>query len=143
MQFCARCGFLAEEEICQFCASARRDQTIICVVAEATDVFAIERTNDYHGLYHVLGGVISPLDGMTPDKLSIPALEERLERVEEVIIALPASTAGESTAIYISRILHEKGVKASRIARGIPMGAQFDYIDEVTMTRALEGRSEI
>lgn len=143
VHFCKTCHFLAEQEECDFCQSVRRNRNQICVVSEIADVIAIERTNDYHGLYHVLGGVLSPLDRIGPDDLNINSLLLRLKDIEEVIIALPASTAGESTAIYISRLLHPRGVKVSRIARGIPMGAQLDYIDEVTMARAMEGRSEI
>ena len=144
IRFCGQCNYLAEDEFCEFCNSSRRLETHICVVAEVTDVLAVERTNDYHGLYHVLGGVLSPLDGVGPDNLNIDGLMKRLENVEEVILALPASTSGESTSIYLSRMLHQKGVsKISRIARGIPMGAQLDFIDEVTMARALEGRSEL
>jgi recombination protein RecR len=144
VHFCKQCGYLAEEELCEFCRSPRRNTSQICVVAEVTDVLAIERTNDFQGLYHVLGGLLSPLDGVGPDDLNISGLFERLEGVDEIIVALPASTSGESTAIYLSRLLHKKGVeKISRLARGIPMGAQLDFIDEVTMSRALEGRSEL
>ncbi len=144
IRFCAQCNYLAEDEFCEFCNNSRRRKKYICVVAEVTDVLAVERTNDYNGLYHVLGGVLSPLDGVGPDKLNIDDLMQRLEDVEEVILALPASTSGESTSIYLSRLVHQRGVsKISRIARGIPMGAQLDFIDEVTMARALEGRSEL
>ena len=144
VHFCEQCGYLSEEKYCEFCRNPRRNGNQICVVAEVTDVLAVERTNDYQGLYHVLGGLLSPLDGIGPEDLSISALMERIDGVDEVIIALPASTSGESTAIYLSRLLHKKGVgKISRIARGIPMGAQLDFIDEVTMSRALEGRSEL
>ena len=143
VHFCKNCNFLAEEDECEYCKSPRRSQKQICVVSEIPDVVAIERTNDYHGLYHVLGGVISPLDGVGPDNLTIDMLLKRVVDIDEVIIALPASTAGESTSIYLSRLIHPMGVRVSRIARGIPMGAQLDYIDEVTITRAMEGRSEI
>ena len=131
---------ISEEDPCDVCSDAKRDRSVICVVEDAMDVIAIEKTSEYRGLYHVLGGILSPLDGIGPDDLNIDGLINRLDEVEEVILATNPSMEGETTAHYLTKLLKPKGIKVSRLARGLPVGSDVEYIDEATLSRALEGR---
>lgn len=145
VRFCTICGNIAEEETCNICRDARRDQTIICVVEEAKDVEVIERTGSYRGLYHVLGGAIDPIRGIGPDQLRIRGLMSRLSsnQINEIIIATDPNIEGEATATYLARMLDTMGVPASRLALGLPVGGDLEYADEVTLGRAFEGRRTI
>ena len=142
---CPVCQNLTDQDLCPLCADERRDHSVICVVAEPKDVIAMERAREYNGVYHVLHGVISPLNHMGPDDIRIRELLNRVAQggVQEVIMATNPDTEGEATALYISRLLRTLGVKVTRLAYGIPVGSQLEYADEVTLTRALEGRKEI
>jgi recombination protein RecR len=142
VRFCAICGNVSEQETCTICRDPRRDQTLICVVEEAKDVVAIERTREFRGLYHVLGGAISPIDGIGPDDLRIRQLMTRLAdgEVQEIIIATDPNLEGEATATYLSRLLHTLEIKVTRLASGLPVGGDLEYADEVTLGRAFEGR---
>ncbi|WP_397546461.1 recombination mediator RecR [Rhodothermus marinus] len=155
---CAICFNVTDEEVCAICRSPRRDHATICVVEEPSDVLALERTGEYRGVYHVLGGVISPLDGIGPDDLRIRELvarvaptngdperaalypEGRVPRVQEVILALNPNVEGDTTAYYLAQLLKPLGVRVTRIARGLPIGGDLEYADEATLSRALEGR---
>lgn len=138
---CSVCCNITEGDPCTICASPKRDPQIICVVEEPSDVIAIEKTNDFRGLYHVLGGALSPLDGIGPDELKARELLVRLPgSVVEVILALNPTVEGEATTIYLTRLLKPLGVKVSRLARGIPVGGNLEFADEATLSRALEGR---
>ncbi|HEY3318001.1 MAG TPA: recombination mediator RecR [Coriobacteriia bacterium] len=145
IRFCSRCFNFAEGEICEICAEPRRDATAICVVEEPRDVVAIERTGEFHGTYHVLGGAISPIDGIGPDQLRVRELIVRLEdgSVTEVVVATNPNVEGETTAIYLARLIKPLGVKVTRIASGLPVGGDLEYADEVTLGRALEARREM
>jgi recombination protein RecR len=142
---CSVCFNIAETDPCRICGDAQRDRSLICVVEEPLDVLAIERTGQYDGLYHVLHGAISPMEGVGPEDLRIAELTRRLgtNPVQEVILATNPSLEGESTAMYISRQLGPLGVRVTRLAHGLPMGGDLEYADEVTLTRALEGRREM
>ncbi|WP_210508539.1 recombination mediator RecR [Naasia sp. SYSU D00057] len=142
VRFCVECGNVADQERCNICRDARRNRTLICVVEEAKDVVAIERTREFRGLYHVLGGAISPIDGVGPEDLRIRELLQRLSDgvVEEVIIATDPNLEGEATATYLSRLLRTLEVRVSRLASGLPVGGDLEYADEVTLGRAFEGR---
>ncbi|MCI8649990.1 MAG: recombination protein RecR [Anaerotruncus sp.] len=142
---CKVCQSLTEAELCPICADTARDRGIICVVENSQDVIAFERTREYHGLYHVLHGLISPMDGIGPDQLHIKELLARLGsgEVQEVVMATNPTVEGEATAMYIARLLKPMGVRVTRLAYGIPVGGNLEYADEVTLYRALEGRSEI
>ena len=142
VRFCATCGNVAEAEECRICLDPQRDGTAICVVEEPRDVQAIERTREFRGRYHVLGGAISPLDGIGPDDLRIAQLMQRLGdgEVTEVIIATDPNMEGEATATYLSRMLQVLEIKVSRLASGLPVGGDLEYADEVTLGRAFEGR---
>jgi recombination protein RecR len=142
IRFCSVCFNLAEGERCDICADSRRDQSTICVVEDPDSLIAIEASGEYRGVYHVLHGVISPLDGIGPDRLKIAELLERVARqpVQEVILATNPDTSGESTALLISRLLRERNVKVSRIAFGVPMGGDLRYTDKMTLARSLEFR---
>jgi recombination protein RecR len=142
VKFCDICGNVTEEETCSICRDPRRSQTVICVVEEAKDVAAIERTREFRGLYHVLGGVISPIDGIGPDDLRFAQLVRRLadSTVTEVIIATDPNLEGEATATYLSRLLVQPGLRVTRLASGLPVGGDLEYADEVTLGRAFEGR---
>ena len=142
---CAVCQNLTDQELCAICADPERDHSLICVVAEPKDVIAMERAREYHGVYHVLHGVISPLSHVGPDDLRIRELLSRVSQggVREVIMATNPDTEGEATAMYLSRLLRPMDVKVTRLAYGIPVGSQLEYADEVTLLRALEGRQEI
>jgi len=141
VRFCNICGNLTDGETCHICRDGTRDSHIICVVKDARDVMAIERTREYRGVYHVLGGSLSPLDGIGPDDLRIKQLLERIkEGVNEVILATNPDVKGEATAVYISRLLTPMGVKVTRIAHGVPVGGELEYTDEVTLQKSFEGR---
>ena len=142
---CPVCQNLTDEEMCPICADETRDHSTICVVAEPRDVIAMERSREYTGVYHVLHGVISPLNHVGPDDIRIRELLARLQdgSVQEVIMATNPDTEGEATAMYLSRLLRPSGVKVTRLAYGIPVGSQLEYADEVTLLRALEGRREM
>lgn len=145
VRFCQICGNVAEQETCSICRDPRRSPTTICVVEEAKDVVAIERTREFRGLYHVLGGAISPIDGIGPDDLRISQLLGRLAdgTVTEVIIATDPNLEGEATATYLTRLLVQPGLTVSRLASGLPVGGDLEYADEVTLGRAFEGRRTI
>ncbi|MBN2356221.1 recombination protein RecR [candidate division KSB1 bacterium] len=141
VKHCSICFNITEQDPCPICRDDNRDKRLICVVEEANDVMAVEKTGEYRGLYHVLGGALSPLDGIGPEDLTIKPLLARLtEDVEEVIIATNPNTEGEATAFYLAKLIKPLQIKISRIARGIPVGADIEYADEITLTRALEGR---
>lgn len=141
---CTVCGTLTESEVCPICADSKRDHAVICVVKDVQDVEALEKTGEYRGVYHVLGGSISPADGVFPDDINIPKLLERVDdTVSEVILATSTDVAGQATAAYLQEELKPRGVKVSRIAYGIPVGTSLQYADEVTLARALEGRSTV
>ena len=142
---CRVCQSLTEGELCPICADSARDGSVICVVEDSQDVLAFERTREYHGLYHVLHGLISPMDGIGPDQLHIKELLARIGsgEVKEVIMATNPTVEGEATAMYLARLLKPMGVRVTRLAYGIPVGGNLEYADEVTLYRALEGRSEI
>ncbi len=142
---CSRCFTFSENDPCAICASPRRDNSVICVVEEPGDVLAIEKAGCFQGLYHVLQGVLAPMEGIGPDQLKIQELLRRLEHesVDEVIIATSSTAAGEATASYLSSLLSEKGIKTSRIACGIPMGTDLKYADQITLKRAMESRTDI
>ena len=142
--FCARCQNITDVDPCAICADARRDQTKVCVVEQPLDILALERTRSYNGLYHVLHGAISPIDGVGPGDLKVQELVERLQNhgVEELILATNPSLQGEATATYVQRQIAGLGLKITRLARGLPSGADLEYADDVSLTRALEGRQE-
>ena len=139
---CTRCCNLAEDELCPICKNSSRDQSVICVVEDPRDVFAFERTHEFEGTYHVLHGVISPMNGVGPEDITIKELLSRMGDgvVQEVIMATNPTVEGEATAMYISRLLKPMGITVSRLAYGVPVGADLEYADEVTLTKALEGR---
>ena len=143
--YCSTCNNITAIDPCVFCTGATRDQSIICVVEEPQNVMVVERTREYRGLYHVLMGVLSPLQGTGPDDLRIKGLLERVSAggVDEVILATSPTVEGEATAVYLARLLRPLGVRASRIAMGVPVGSDLEYADEVTMTRAMDGRRDI
>jgi recombination protein RecR len=142
VRFCQICGMISDQETCGICSDARRNPAMICVVEEAKDVLAIERTREYRGYYHVLGGAISPIDGIGPDDLRISSLMTRLadSSVTEVIVATDPNLEGEATATYLSRLLVQPGLTVTRLASGLPVGGDLEYADEVTLGRAFEGR---
>lgn len=150
VKFCARCHNVTDHDPCSICASTKRDSSTICIVEESSDVMAIERTNDYRGVYHVLGGVISPLDGIGPDDLTISHLVQRITSagssdngetpVKEVILAMNPNVEGDTTAYYLSQLLQPFEVSITRIARGLPIGGDLEFADEATLARAIEGR---
>lgn len=142
---CSVCGNLSDKPVCDICGDDRRDKSVICVVEDPRAVIAFEKTREYRGLYHVLGGVISPAKGIGPDKLRIAELMERLEggEVKELIIATNPNVDGETTALYLARMAAGKGIKTTRLAYGVPVGADIEYADEVTLMRAMDGRREI
>ena len=141
---CRICQDFTTGDVCKICASQKRDRSVICVVESPRDIKAIERTHEYNGLYHVLHGAISPMDGIGADQLCIKELLARLnDTVKEVIMATNPDTEGEATAMYISRLLRPMGIKVTRLAYGVPVGSQLEYADEVTLSRALEGRQEM
>jgi recombination protein RecR len=145
IRFCKNCFHITESDECTICTNPRRDKSTICVVEDVVDIFAIEKSHEYGGVYHVLGGVISPLSGVSPEDLKIPELIKRTEsdEVKEVLLALNPSTEGEATMIYLSKLLHRTGKRITRIASGIPIGAHLEFVDDATIGRAILSRSEI
>ena len=145
VKFCTECGNISEEELCRICRDPRRDPALICVVEESKDVIAIEKTREFRGKYHVLGGAISPIDGIGPENLRIRELMVRLAatEIQEIIIATDPNHEGEATATYLSRLLKPLGMKVSRLASGLPVGGDLEYADEVTLGRAFEGRRTV
>lgn len=151
VRLCRVCFNVSDEELCEFCRDERRDRSVICVVQEPPDLVAIERTREYRGLYHVLQGTISPLEGITPEDLRIKELLHRLQppsapgdpRVDEVILATNPTTEGEATAMYLARLIGPAGIRVTRLASGLPVGGDLEYADEITLGRALEGRRPI
>ena len=137
---CTICGGITVDDPCAICADSKRREDLLCIVEKSSDIYAFEKTNSYRGKYHVLGGVLSPLDGIGPDDLTIDNLMSRVNKDMEVILATNPSIEGEATALYISKLLKEKGIKSSKLARGLPVGGALEYIDEATLIRALEGR---
>ncbi len=141
IKYCTSCSNITEVDPCPICSSAKRDRATICVVEEPNDVIALEKTNEFRGLYHVLGGALSPLDGIGPEELKVNELLTRMTNgVTEVILAMNPNIEGEATTIYLSRLLKPLGVRVTRIARGLPMGGDLEFADEATLSRALEGR---
>lgn len=145
IQFCTTCGSLTEKSPCPICADSRRDGSLICVVERAVDILSIEKSGTFRGKFHVLGGRISPLDGVEPEDLRIAELEKRLgsEPIKEIIVALGTDVEGDATSFYLAKRLARKGLKISRIAYGLPAGSGLEYADELTLSRALEGRREM
>ena len=143
IKFCMDCGIMAESEICSICLDENRDEKTICVVEEPQDIYSFEKTNTFKGRYHVLGGVLSPLDGVGPDELNIENLYNRVEIGMEVILATNPSIEGDTTCLYLSGKLEDRGVKVTRLARGLPVGSDLEYMDELTLVRAMEGRTTI
>lgn len=145
VQLCEICGALTERQPCALCDDTRRDVSLICLVERPVDIFSIEKAGTYHGRYHVLGGKISPLNGVEPEDLRIAELERRLEHepVKEVIVALATDVEGDATSFYLAKRLAKRGLKVSRIAHGLPAGSGLEYADEVTLSHALEGRREM
>jgi recombination protein RecR len=144
IRLCSVCCTLTEDDPCAICSDARRDDAVICVVAQPTDLIAVERAGHFRGRYHVLHGVLSPLDGIGPDDLRIGELVRRLQAgAREVIVATSPNVEGEATAMYLAKLIKPLGVRVTRIASGVPIGGELEYVDQVTLTRALEGRREM
>jgi recombination protein RecR len=145
LRFCSRCFNLSEEELCNICKSEKRDTSVICVVEEASDVIAIEKTHEFRGLYHVLGGVLSPLSGITPDSLHIKELLKRFEEedINEIILALNPDTEGETTSLYLAKLMKPFNINVTRIARGLPIGGDLEFADDATIGRAILNRSSL
>ncbi|MGD8192572.1 recombination mediator RecR [Brevibacillus ginsengisoli] len=145
LHYCSVCNNITDLDPCHLCRDKRRDQSVICVVQEPKDVVAMEKTREFEGVYHVLHGAISPMDGIGPEDIRIPDLLKRLgdEQVKEVILATNPNIEGEATAMYLSRLIKPFGIRVTRIAHGLPVGGDLEYADEVTLTKALEGRREL
>lgn len=145
LMYCSVCGHITDVDPCQICQDTSRDSSMICVVQDPKDVIAMEKMRDYNGLYHVLHGAISPMDGIGPEDINVPSLLTRLqnEEVEELILATNPTIEGEATAMYISRLVKPSGITTTRIAHGLPVGGDLEYADEVTLSKALEGRREL
>lgn len=145
LRFCTVCGHITDIDPCQICQDQSRDRSMICVVQDPKDVIAMEKMRDYKGMYHVLHGAISPMDGVGPEDINVPSLLTRLqdEEVEELILATNPTIEGEATAMYISRLVKPSGITTTRIAHGLPVGGDLEYADEVTLSKALEGRREL
>ena len=145
MRYCSICGNLTESDPCEICSDEKRDRTVICVVEQARDVAAMERMKEYNGLYHVLNGAISPMDGIGPEDINLKQLIIRLQQddIREVILATNPTIEGEATAMYAARLIKPSGIKVTRIAHGIPVGGDLEYTDEVTLSKAMEGRREL
>jgi len=141
VRYCSVCSNITEADPCRICSNSKRDRALICVVEEPSDVLAFEKTNDFKGLYHVLGGALSPLDGVGPDDLRVKELLPRVSNgIEEVILALNPNVEGEATTLYLAKLLKPLAVKVTRIARGLPMGSDIEFADVATLSRAIEGR---
>lgn len=138
---CTICGAITETDPCGICSDSKRDDYLICIVEDAQDIYAFEKTNSFRGKYHVLGGVISPLDGIGPDDLNLEKLYSRVESGTEIVLATNPSIEGDTTALYLAKVLTKKKVKITRLARGIPVGSEIEYMDEITLIRAMEGRT--
>jgi len=145
ISFCRRCWNVAEGELCEMCRDERRDPTIVCVVEEPRDIVAVEKTQEFHGLYHVLQGAISPIEGIGPEQLRVKELLTRVdtEGIKEIILCTNPNLEGEATAMYLARLLKPLGLTVTRIASGLPVGGDLEYADELTLGRALEGRREV
>lgn len=145
IRLCSICGALTETEPCAICSDSRREGSLICVVERPTDILSVEKANSFRGRYHVLGGKISPLNGVEPEDLRIGQLEARLKResIREIVIALPTDVEGDATSFYLAKLLSAHGVRITRIAHGLPAGSGLDFADDLTLTRALEGRREM
>jgi recombination protein RecR len=143
IKLCSQCYNFTESDICAICSDVRRNTAIICVVEDPQSIPLLEKTNEYNGLYHVLGGVISPLDGIDPDDLRIKELLNRLQNVNEVIIALNPSTEGEATSIYLAHVIKPLGIRITRLARGVPLGSTLEFVDELTLSKAIQSRDEL
>ncbi|RUL48283.1 MULTISPECIES: recombination mediator RecR [Lysinibacillus] len=145
LMYCSVCGHITDVDPCQICSDKQRDNSIICVVQDPKDVIAMEKMRDYHGLYHVLHGAISPMDGVGPEDINVSSLLTRLqdEQVQELILATNPTIEGEATAMYISRLVKPSGIRTTRIAHGLPVGGDLEYADEVTLSKAIEGRREL
>lgn len=145
LTYCSVCGHITDTDPCYICQDKSRDRSMICVVEESKDVIAMEKMREYKGLYHVLNGAISPMEGVGPEDINIPSLLQRLkdETVQELILATNPNIEGESTAMYISRLVKPIGIKTTRLAHGLPVGGDLEYADEVTLSKAISGRTEI
>ena len=143
IKLCSQCYNFTETDICGICSDPNRNSRIICVVEDPQDIPLLEKTNEYNGLYHVLGGVISPLDGIGPDDLRIKELLNRLKNINEVIIAINPSTEVEATSIYLAHIIKPMGIKITRLARGVPLGSTLEFVDELTLSKAIQSRDEL
>ena len=141
IRFCEKCHGISEDVLCQICSDPRRDSTSICVVENPADIYTFEKTNIFKGLYHVLGGVLSPLDGIGPDDLNINSLIERVNTDDEILVATNATIEGEATCLYLANILEKESVRVTRLARGLPIGGDLEFIDDATIMRAIEDRS--
>jgi recombination protein RecR len=146
IKYCNECHNISDQEVCEICRSQKRDNTVLCVVEDIRDVMAIENTEQFFGKYHVLGGIISPMDGVGPDELNIDSLVSRIQQmnsVQEVILALPATVEGDTTAFFLTKKLQSLDLKVSGIARGVPIGSELEYTDEITLGRSIMNRREI
>lgn len=143
IKLCAHCFNFTEKDLCEICSDTNRNSKIICIVEDPQNIHLIEKTNEYNGLYHVLGGIISPLDGIGPEDLRIKELLNRLEGVEEVIVALNPSTEGEATSIYLARLIKNMDINITRLARGVPLGSSLEFVDELTLSKALQARDKL
>ncbi len=141
--FCDCCGIMTENTICEICTDSDREDSVICVVEEPQDIYAFEKTNSFKGRYHVLGGVLSPLDGVGPDDLNLKSLYARVEHGMEIILATNPSIEGDTTSLYLAKMLENLGAKVTRLARGLPVGSDLEYMDELTIARAMEGRTVV
>ena len=141
IRFCEKCHGISEDVLCQICSDPRRDSTSICVVENPADIYTFEKTNIFKGLYHVLGGVLSPLDGIGPDDLNINSLIERVNSDDEILVATNATIEGEATCLYLANILEKESVRVTRLARGLPIGGDLEFVDDATIMRAIEDRS--
>jgi recombination protein RecR len=145
LRICALCNNISDAELCQYCSNPDRDQKVVCAVEDPNNIVGIEVTRQFHGLYHVLGGALSPLRGIGPEQLKIKSLVDRIAKgdIEEVIVATNPTVEGEATAVYLSKLLKPLGIRVTRIAMGVPVGSDLEFADEVTMWKAMEGRREI
>ena len=143
VQDCSLCHGITEDDPCKICNDVKRDDRLLCIVENAYDIFIFEKTNSFRGKYHVMGGALSPLDGIGPDNLNVDSLVRRLQPGMEIILATNPSVEGETTALYLAKVLAEKDVTVSRLARGIPVGGDLEYVDEATLIRAMEGRTSV
>ena len=141
--FCESCGMMTENNICDICMDSNRDRNVICVVEQPQDIYPFEKTNTYKGKYHVLGGVLSPLDGIGPDDLNLKGLYKKIGNGMEIILATNPSIEGDTTSLYLAKMLEKLGAKVTRLARGLPVGGDLEYMDDLTLARAIEGRTEI